>query len=177
MEKQRIENPIRENLSPEDQEIWDRILGTRGGIWGPYAVLMHLPQLAKQVAGVGEYLRFHGRLSNQDRECAILALAGSINSSFEWSIHEPIARDAGLSSEALEAIKRLEESKHLSSRQNLILRLVKELLQSRSLSDESFKSAIEELGRSELIEVITIVGFYQLLAYVIESFKMPLLEP
>ena len=49
----RLPNLAREDLKPEDQKHVDAIVGTRGGIRGPFGVLLHSPDLASRVAATG----------------------------------------------------------------------------------------------------------------------------
>src|SRR5262245_56246670 len=39
----------RDALAPEDQVVWDRIAGVRGGVQGPFGVLIHVPALADRM--------------------------------------------------------------------------------------------------------------------------------
>jgi 4-carboxymuconolactone decarboxylase len=52
----------REELSAESQAVYDRIAATRGGLRGPYGVLLHHAALADRVAALGEQLRFRSGL-------------------------------------------------------------------------------------------------------------------
>jgi len=42
----RIARPDKEDLSVGAQRVWDKIAGKRGDVRGPYAVLIHTPDLA-----------------------------------------------------------------------------------------------------------------------------------
>jgi len=46
----RIPRANREALSPEHQQIWDRINAARSGGAGPYSMLLHVPVLAGHLA-------------------------------------------------------------------------------------------------------------------------------
>jgi hypothetical protein len=53
--------PDRNGLPPLDQAVWDRIAAVRGGVRGPFGVLMHVPQLADRVHALQDYFfRFDG---------------------------------------------------------------------------------------------------------------------
>jgi hypothetical protein len=58
----RLPGPDRNGLPPEDQAVWDRIPAVRGGVRGPFGVLMHVPQLADRVRTLEDYFRFDGDL-------------------------------------------------------------------------------------------------------------------
>ena len=42
----RLPDVTREQLKPEDQKVFDEIVSSRGGIRGPYGILLHSPGLA-----------------------------------------------------------------------------------------------------------------------------------
>lgn len=174
---QRFPNPDRESLTPEGQKIWDVIDQTRGGVWGPYAVLMGVPQLAERVAAVGEYLRFHGSLADIDRELAILVSAEKSNCPFEWAIHEPIALKAGLTKDMLDSIRGSIEPLGFSARQNLIVEVIRELFDTKTLKEESFLRAKAEFGQEQLLEITVIAGFYRMLAFVLNAFDVEIPSP
>jgi len=169
---QRIPSVQRQNLPTEGQLIWDQLEKTRGSVFGPYAVLMHSPQLAQSVGSIGEYLRFRGKRPDADRELAILVAAQHSASEFEWFVHEPIALSAGLSPEVVASIKEGKTPVGLASRQSCIIDVVGELFRTKTLSEESFLAAQSELNNECLIEVIVIAGFYQLLAFVLNAFDV-----
>ena len=172
----RLPELTRDQIAPGHRAIWDRIAGTRGGVWGPYQPLMHVPQLAERVAAVGEYLRFQGLLSGSDRELAILASAREAGSQYEWAIHEPFARAEGTSEAAIETVRSKGLLDKLTEREKLIVEVVRSLCRNHSISDETFERAITKLGREHTVELIGIVGFYNLLALVLHGFAVPLPE-
>jgi 4-carboxymuconolactone decarboxylase len=169
----RLREVRREDLDPEGQRIWDVIDKTRGGVWGPYAVLMHLPVLGEKVAAVGEYLRFHGLLPGSDRELAILAAAREARSSFEWVVHEPQALREGTSLAAIEALRLGKGLDELSERERLVVEVVQALFRDRSISDELFARVVAKVGYQCFIEIVTIAGFYNMLAFVLAAWQVP----
>ncbi len=96
----RLPAPTRDALPPEGQRAWDVIAGTRGGVPGPYGVLIRHPALAERVAALGTILRFEGALPGADRELAILTAGRELGARFEWHAHEPLARQEGVRPEA-----------------------------------------------------------------------------
>jgi 4-carboxymuconolactone decarboxylase len=100
----RLPNLNRDQLKPEDQQFYDAIAGSRGGVRGPYGVLLHSPDLAARVAHTGSYVRYQLDLPEALRETIILATAREIKSQYEFAAHARLARQAGLSHATIEAI-------------------------------------------------------------------------
>ena len=51
--------------------VWDRIAQSRGRVAGPFAALLHSPELARRIAETGHYVRFEGPLTRAERGHAI----------------------------------------------------------------------------------------------------------
>ena len=101
----RLPDLKREALDADSQAVWDRVAGSRGSVRGPMALLMHNSPLADRVAELGARLRFQGTLSGADRELAILTAGREVEATYEWAAHEPLGRDEGVSSEAIEVLR------------------------------------------------------------------------
>ncbi|MGD9679684.1 MAG: carboxymuconolactone decarboxylase family protein [Candidatus Obscuribacterales bacterium] len=168
----RLPRPDRQSLDETGHEIWDTIDNTRGGVWGPYSALLHTPPLARAVASVGEYLRFEGCLPPAERELAILCAARLADSPFEWQVHEPLAMSSGLSAEVIEHLRSGAPCKP-GQRERLIIAMITALHESNKIDDELYGEAEKIFASKELVELVTIAGFYRLLAYVIAAFDVP----
>lgn len=161
----------REQLDPTGQQVWDNITGTRGGVGGPYQVLMQVPPLADRIADLGTYLRFQGLLAGADRELAILAVAREIGSRFEWVGHEKIARQEGVRPEAIELLKAKGSLDGLTEREWLIVDVVLALLREHRIPDELFARARGALGQAQLVELVGLAGYYAMIAFVLVGFE------
>jgi 4-carboxymuconolactone decarboxylase len=173
----RLPEATRQSLSPRGQQAWDHIAGTRGGVGGPYQVLIQVPPLAERVADLGTYLRFEGLLAGADRELAILVVAREIGSRYEWVGHEAIARREGVRPEAIEVARAQASPADLTARERLIVEVARSLHRQHRLSDELFAAAEAELGREPVVELVALVGYYGLIAFVLVGYQVePKLE-
>src|SRR5262245_36586823 len=167
----------REELSPRGQQAWDHIAGTRGGVAGPYQVLIQVPALGERVADLGTYLRFEGLLPAVDRELAILVVAREIGSRYEWVGHEAIARREGVRPEAIEVARSQGSPAGLTGREWLIVDLVRTLQREHRIPDELFAAAEAELGHVQVVELVGLAGYYTMIALVLVGFEVePKLE-
>ena len=91
----RLPNLDKDQLKPEDLKFYDVIADSRGGVRGPYGVLLHSPDLAARVAHTGSYVRYNLDLPEALRETIIIATAREIKSQYEFSAHARLARQAG----------------------------------------------------------------------------------
>jgi 4-carboxymuconolactone decarboxylase len=170
----RLKEPMREQLSPDAQQAWDRIQQSRGGVRGPFGVLMHVPALADRAAEVGDYLRFHGLLPGAERELAICCGAREVEARYEWQAHAPIAIREGARPEAIEVVRAKGPTDALTPRERAIVEVVRALYREHRLADELYQRALAELGREQLIELVTLAGYYGMIGFTLNAFEVDL---
>ncbi len=170
----RIPERSREQLPPEGRAVFDRIAATRGGTRGPYGVLLHHPELADRVAALGEQLRFRSLLPGPDRELAILAAGREAKALYEWMAHEPIARRLGTRAEAIVVVRDRRETDSLAPREAVIVDTVRSLFREHRLTDEQYARAEAELGHPALLELVTLAGYYGMVAFILNAFEVDL---
>jgi 4-carboxymuconolactone decarboxylase len=162
----------REKLSPDDQTIWDHVYSGRTRGDGPYAVLMHSPQMAEQFSNVENYYRNSGNLEPVDKELIILTIARAMNVRYPWSRHEVRARQVGMRSEALETLRANAPLDALNDHERLIVEMTRALLHERKLPGEMFARARAELGDQRLVEAVGLVGHYNFISMVARTFDL-----
>jgi 4-carboxymuconolactone decarboxylase len=170
----RLPNPMREELSPEDQAVYDRIVASRGGLVGPFAMLMHDPPVADRVAELGAQLRFRSVLPGADRELAILTAGREVEAAYEWAAHEPLGLREGVRPEAIAVVRDRRPTDELKPREALIVDTVRALFREHRLSDDQYRRAEAELGRQGLVELIVLAGYYGMIGFVLNAFEVDL---
>ena len=163
----------RESLPPEAQAVWDRIAAVRGGVRGPFGVLMHVPQLADRVAALEDYFRFDGELPGADRELVILAAAREMEARYAWVRHEHRGREEGTRAAAIEVVRKNDVTEELTQRERVLVDATRSLLRTKRLPEELFSRALTELGRRQLIELVALAGHYSLVGLTLGAFDVP----
>ena len=96
-----------DSMTPEQERVYDEIVnGPRGQLVGPLRASLHNPALADRWQKFGEILRYDTSLPPRLNELAILVTARRWNAQLEWHIHAPVAVEAGLAADAVEALRR-----------------------------------------------------------------------
>lgn len=163
----------RNGLPPEDQAVWDRIATVRGGVRGPFGVLMHVPQLADRVRALEDYFRFDGELPAADRELVILATAREMEARYAWARHEHRAHEEGTAQEAVAAVRANGPLDGLTKRDRLLVEITRTVLRTRRLTDPQYAEAVAELGTRQLIELVALAGHYSLIGLTVGAFEVP----
>lgn len=159
-----------QHLAAEQQEVAERIAGTRGGrVPGPFTALLHVPKLADHVQGLGAYLRFEGDLDRGLAETAILVVAKRWESAYVWNAHEPIARRAGVTDAVIGAVAGDQSPEPMSGRDRLVCDFARELTSSGRVRDELYAAVAEDLGLGRTIELTVLIGYYSLIAMTLNA--------
>jgi 4-carboxymuconolactone decarboxylase len=152
------------SLTPAQQEVADRIAGTRGRVAGPFTVLLHAPELTERLQQVGAYLRYEATLDRDVAETAVLVTAHACGSPFEWEAHEPHARQAGVPDVVIVAVRSGGPTDSLPPRLAAVVDYARELASTRRVSDDAYRALLGVLGTKGTVELTVLVGYYALLA-------------
>lgn len=134
-----------------------------GSLTGPFNALLLAPGLGDAVQALGAAIRFGGALDDRSREIAILVVAAVRDSAFERYAHEAVGREVGLTDVELRAIRDL-DADAFSGLEALVLRTAVALARDGQLDDAAYAEAVAALGEAGVLELVTLVGYYALLA-------------
>lgn len=172
----RLPNLTKDQLKPEDQKFFEAIADSRGGVRGPYGVLMHSPDLAARVAHTGSYVRYNLDLPETLRETIIIATAREIKSQYEFFAHARLARQAGVTENTIQAIAHGTAPQGLAGDEAMLVRYVPELLRHHKISDATFNAVRDRFGMQRTLEITALVGHYLLVGQILAAFEVELPE-
>ena len=155
----------RTGLSEPQKVVFDWIVESRGTMIRPYEVLLHLPEMARPAAELGHQIRYEGALSDHDRELAIIATAVAHACDFEWDTHVGLARAAGVVEATITAVR--DGDGTVEPPDDAVVGFVREMCAASRVSDAAYAAARDRLGTSGVVELSTLVGYYTMLAFVI----------
>jgi 4-carboxymuconolactone decarboxylase len=172
----RLPNLERDQLKPEDQKFYDAIADSRGGVRGPYGVLLHSPDLAARVAHTGTYVRYNLELPEALRETIIIATAREIKNQYEFFAHARLARQAGVAEDTIQAIAHGTAPQGLSGDEAMLVRYVQELLRNHKISNATFNAVRDRFGMQKTLEITGLIGHYLLVGQILAAFEVELPE-
>jgi 4-carboxymuconolactone decarboxylase len=140
---------------------------------GPFSVLMHVPALADRVEHLESYFRTEGELPAADRELIILATVREAEARFAWARHEARAKEAETNPEAIEVLRTKSPADKLPERERIIVDFARTLLREHAVSDELYNRTLKELGQTQLVETVALMGNYSLIGLLIGAFAIP----
>lgn len=166
----RLTNVERGDLPAEKQHIFDEIAGSRGAVRGPFAMLLHSPDVAQRIAHTGAYIRFETTLPDNLREVAILTTARFWDCKYEWTAHQRIAEgEAGVPPATVSAIASRRAPEGLTADEAIVFKYVSELLNDHRVSDHTFKTAHDKFGDKATIDLTATAGYYSMIASVLNA--------
>ncbi len=145
-----------------------------GSLAGPFNAMLHAPWVGMELQELGAALRSRGRLPARARELAVLAVAAHHRSAFEWWAHARIAADAGVPDELVAAVQAGTAALPEDPVERAALVATRDLLRTGDLDDDAWDAAHAALGDGGLVELTTLVGYYELLARQLRVFRVPL---
>jgi 4-carboxymuconolactone decarboxylase len=169
----RVEDLKPETLTPEQKTIHDRIAGSRGGtVRGPFAIWLRNPKIADTADRFGTTLR-NGDLDLRLFELMVLLVARHWSAQYEWYAHARHALEAGIPQAVVEAIRHRRKPELERDDEKLVYALVTEMNETRDLSQATYDRAVAMLGLDHVIELITSLGFYTMVAIMLNGFDAP----
>ena len=163
-------------LTGEGRAIYEDILARRRakGVdhLGPYIPLLNHPQLAKLIEQLGWYYKYESALPREIYQFVVLILAKRSGVAFVWADHVASARAAGLPEALIGDIEA--GAKSFAAPFDLVSELTDCAFAYRSIPAALSDEAVARFGLHGLIEIVTLCGFYAMMAMVNGCFDVPL---
>jgi 4-carboxymuconolactone decarboxylase len=164
-----------EQMTPEQRAMTDHVLaGERGSMNGPYNVLLRSPEMGDLAQKYGAYLRFHSSVPKKLNEFAILITARHWNSQYEWYAHHKYGLQAGLSPSLIAELAGGRRPSAMEPDEEVVYNFCTELLETKQVGDATFEAAKKTLGERGVVDLIGVVGYYQLVSMLLNVDRYPL---
>ena len=172
----------RDELDPDGQEVWDGVVGSRGGslvndqggLAGPFNAFVHAPHVGRHLSSLGKVLRFETSIERRLSEVAIITVGARWKAEFEWWAHAGMARRHGVADAVIEAIGSGEEPPFEADDERAVYTVARELSESGRVGDESYAAAREFLGDAGMVELVSLCGYYTLVSFLLNALEVPL---
>jgi len=163
----------RSEVAPEYQEVVEGVLKTFGSIRGPHSVLLHDPKLDAHVLALGNFFRSDSVVKSPLRELAIITAAREKDCLYVWAAQVNAGRQAGLREEAVKVIRERGDVSKLEPEEVEIVTYVQQLFRKNRVDQATFDALKNRYGVQWLLEMTTVVGYYGMLAGVVNSVELP----
>lgn len=143
-------------------------------IFGPFVPLSRSPQLMLHAERLGNFLRYGNSLPRAVSEFAILLQSRRWTQQYEWYVHAPDARTAGLSQAIIQAIADGRRPDDMTEEQEIVYAFCTELNELHSVTDHTYARMVGKFGEQGMMDLIGLNGYYSFIAMVLNVSRVPL---
>ena len=157
----------REELDQARREAFDAAVASPDGApTGAAALRLH---------GSGASLRFEAPMGRRLTELTVLTTAREYDQPYEWALHELEALAVGLGDGVIDVVRHRRPLAGLPERQAIIIELGRELFGTGALGSDTYARALALLGKTNLVDVVDVMGRYASTAATLTAFnqRMP----
>ncbi len=168
----------REDIDDYGKKVYDQMFGPGGrllaGLRGPSGIRLYSPKVAELEYTLNQYLRYQSGLSGPIRELAILVTAREMDNQFEWTAHEPQGLKDGLPQAMIDIVKYRRGVEGLPETEAVIIQLGRQIFGKKKVDSDIFARALKIFGPRQLVEIVTLMGYYSSTAALLTAFDMQL---
>ena len=166
-----------DQMTTAQKAMTDHLLaGERRGVGGPFNVLLRSPEMGDLAQQFGAQVRFHSSLPRKLNELAIIITARHWTAQYEWYAHKRAALEAGLSPAIVDAVAAGRRPAAMESNEATVYAFCDELLNTKQVSDAMFQAAVNAFGERGVVDLIGVMGYYQLVSMILNVDRYPLPE-
>ena len=163
-------------LNPTQKAYVDKEVATGRNLGGgPFNIYLRSTEYAELQAPVTNYLRFKAPMPRKLKEIATMLTARYWGGQYVWYSHRQQALDAGLAPAFITAMSKGERPANMSADEAAVYDFTTELLQTRQVSDSSFKAMVEKFGERGVVETVATMGHFTGLTmqFVVDRYPVP----
>jgi 4-carboxymuconolactone decarboxylase len=136
--------------------------------------MINVPQVHQMMNAVNQYLRNASVLPKKLQELAMLVTAREQDCQYIWNAHAASARASGVADATVDALRDRKELPKLAADESAVVRFGQEYFRTHRVSRGTFQAVLEQLGTQGAVELGLIMGNYNLLALLVNSFDVDL---
>lgn len=167
-------------LAPEQQNEEQRALvesilsGPRKDLPINMEIWLNNPKFAVVANSFAEYVGHTAPMTRRIKEIVILVVAAYLRSEFEWFWHERLAKQLEIAEDQIAAIKENKDAYFADEVEQVSHDLTVAFLRTREVSDELHERAMRLLGHQGVADITGLIGLYQMVAFALDFYKVPL---
>ena len=143
-----------------------------------FQVLLNHPQLARALNDLLATMLWHGVLDSRLRELVIMRIGWLTACDYEWTRHWRVASGLGVSADDLLGVRDWPAYDGFGPAERAVLAATDDVVRDGAVSAESWAVREREMNGDTtiLIELVTAIGAWRMVASILHSLKVPLEE-
>lgn len=143
-----------------------------------FRMMAHAEANVRPLVALGSSILLRQRLDPRLRELAILRVARLSQAEYEWVQHVPIAKAVGTSDAEVAALERGDVADAcFDVRTRAVLDFVTDVVENVRASDDRLRALRAHLDEREVVELLLAVGYYMMIARLLETTGVDLEPP
>lgn len=164
--------PADEKNDPEVAAVFAELAASRGWISNALRSMGHAPEALRRFASVGDYVRYHTRLSERLREIVIITTGR--NTPYATGHHVPLGLQAGLTRAEVDSLLAGAVPPTFGANEAAVVRYVVEFTSGKPVTDTTFQALRAVMSPREITDVTMSSGYFVALAMVITTLGVEL---
>lgn len=162
------------DVSESERAAYDAFVKKRGRQpdAGPYALLLHMPELAQRYESVRLLIREEASVPQPLQEIVMLTVAREMDCPYIWYAHAAAAKEAGVRPEIVDSLREKRALTGLTSDEQTVVDFAREMLRHRKVSKATFDRASSAFGQRGTMTLTNLVGAYAMLAYFMNAYEL-----
>ncbi len=173
---QRVSLVEKDQAHPKTRETYQQIEKNGWQLSNIFKVMGHCPYIGLNFNRLGNSILRGEELSPKLRELAILRVGVLAQAEYEYTHHVKIGLKAGVSRKQIDEISDWAASAEFNERERAVLSYTDEVTQSFGAKDETFARLKEFFSEHEIVELTTVIGFYNMVCRILVALQIEL-EP
>ena len=143
-----------------------------------FRTVAHAETCFRPFLRLGQAILTQQKLDPVLRELAILRVARLTPAEYEWVQHVDIAKAVGATEDQVAALEAGDaDADCFDASQQLVLRFTTDVVQDARTSDETYGELSELLSDQEIVELVLAIGYYMMIARVMEVTEIDIDPP
>tara|TARA_B110000014_G_scaffold109809_2_gene75195 strand:- start:540 stop:896 length:357 start_codon:yes stop_codon:yes gene_type:complete len=107
---------------------------------------------------------------------AVLVTARAHNSQYDWTMHEPLALEAGLEREVIDIVRHRRSIDDLDDKDATLVSFARELFSDHNVQADTYARAKRAFGETNLVDIVALMGAHAADAVMFAGFDQQLPE-
>ena len=130
-----------------------------------------------QIRAYGEGTQtLEARIGKRLEMLAVLVTARAHNSQYDWTMHEPLALEAGLEREVIDVVKHRRAIDDLDDEDATLVSFARELFGDHNVRADTYARAKRAFGETDLVDIVALMGAHAADAVMFAGFDQQLPE-
>lgn len=168
-----LDNELRAEVVPWARGFGFRAATADGDLIGPFNAFVLRPGSGTLFMDWVRADQAESTLPAPLREIIILTIGVAWNSAYEIYAHTAIARHVGITEPVIAALLNAEPPEQLSAAEAAVHRFTDELVGTRSVSDDTYRVALEAVGQAGVLDMVNLIGMYLATSALLNAFQIP----